>query len=219
MHEQLGQIMTTRYKKTKIQLPLLRCQERKHDATHDSCTGHHQGRGQTTWASNPVQSTHLPLHSLTPCKKPGHTPWRVSKCTCFLFSSPCAAAQVPVKPCLDVSSDLLSVSTEERAQGLRWVIHFSTVCGRGVEAIWCPLLGEWADRMEWVPNQEYQQHWRVTNWMYSWLDPKTAPSEEKEASIQCTTYFTRHKGQKILSKHNSLAGCEVGTGMWVRSWG
>ena len=129
MHEQLGQIMTTRYKKTKIQLPLLRCQERKHDATHDSCTGHHQGRGQTTWASSPVQSTHLPLHSLTPCKKPGHTPWRVSKCTCFLFSSPRAAAQVPLKPCLDVSSDLLSVSTEERAQGLRWVIRCNTVAG------------------------------------------------------------------------------------------
>ena len=63
MHGRLGPVMTTRYKTAKTQLPLLRCQERKQGTAHDSCTGHHQGGGQTTWASNPVQCTHLPLRS------------------------------------------------------------------------------------------------------------------------------------------------------------
>lgn len=96
--------------------------------------------------------------TLTPWKKPVHTPWGVSKCTCFLFSSLCAAARVPAKPCLDFSSDLLSVSTDGRAHRLRWVIRCTAVCGRGVEAIWCPLLGVWADTGQWVPTREHQQH-------------------------------------------------------------
>lgn len=159
MHEQLGQIMTAKCKKTKTNCHLKECQEWKHGATPNSCTEHHQGRGQTTWASSPVQSTHLPY---THPMEEASPRCEVSKCTCFLFSSLCAAARVPAKPCLDFSSDLLSVSTDGRAHRLQVGNPLHHYLWRGVEAIWCPLLGVWADTGQWVPTQEHQKHWRAT---------------------------------------------------------
>lgn len=192
MHEQLGQIMTTKYKKTKTQLPLLRVPGWKHGATPNSCTEHHQGRGQTTWASSPVQSTHLPYTH--PMEKLVHTPWRVSKCTCFLFSSLCAA-QHESQQSLAWTSHLTSYQfpLTERAHRLRWVIRCTTICGRGVEAIWCPLLGVWADTGQCVPTQEHQQHWRATGWRHSWLDPKTAPRRKRSCCIMHYIFYTTQR--------------------------
>ena len=43
-----GKLWTIRYKKTQIQLPLLKCPEQKQGTAHDPCTLHHQRGGQTT---------------------------------------------------------------------------------------------------------------------------------------------------------------------------
>ena len=51
----------------------------------------------------------------------------VSKGTSFLFLLwlPCAVAQAPLKPCLNFSSDLLSISIDYKVQGPRLVADLS----------------------------------------------------------------------------------------------
>ena len=98
---QLGQILDKMQKDRKAQLPFLK------SWVHASYMQHHQGGGgQTTQA--------IPLAQ--PLRPPPSSPFNqlttptqgASKDTCCLFLLLTAAAQVPVKSCLNYSSGLLS---------------------------------------------------------------------------------------------------------------
>ena len=68
-------------------------------------TQHHQWGGQTTPTPGPT-----PIR--TPYKETAPPAPGVSKGTCYLFSLPPAAAGVPIKPCLNFLSGLLSISID-----------------------------------------------------------------------------------------------------------
>ena len=87
-----------------------------------------QAASTTGWAdllSYPSSPTHSLVHPpLTLFEEPACPPWRASKSTCYLFSLSHATAQVSITPCLEFSSALLSISTDERVQGRRLVTLF-----------------------------------------------------------------------------------------------
>ena len=90
-------------KKAKIKLPLLRGREQWQGPARDPCTQHHQGEGRPS--KLPLRPNHPHPILGTSCPPQGGI-----KGTCCLPSLPPAAAQAPVKPCLNSCSGLSSVS-------------------------------------------------------------------------------------------------------------
>ena len=111
---QFAQLRTERYRKPTNHLSFLRCWEQKQ--VWYSIPAHSSTKRVAWFKDPPLSWCHL--------RNQPALLWRVSKCTCYLFLLPCAAAQVPGKPCLNVSSCLLSISTDERVQGRRLVTLF-----------------------------------------------------------------------------------------------
>ena len=62
MHVQLGQIIKTRYKKTKNPRGFQSSQEQKQGTGHDPCTQHHQGGTNTQVTPWPEPRTHPHPH-------------------------------------------------------------------------------------------------------------------------------------------------------------
>ena len=96
----------------KTQLPLLKRPKQKLGTVPAPWTQHHQRGRQTTSATPPAPPGHTP--TLTPCKEPACSPnlrEQTGKGTC-LFSLPPAAAEAPVKPCLNFLSSIWSISID-----------------------------------------------------------------------------------------------------------
>ena len=79
------------------------------------------------WASHPSHpSGSTPGHTstLTPCKEQGcPLPWGVGKGAWGLFSLPTTAAGTLTKPCLNILSDLWSISIDEGGQESWWATY------------------------------------------------------------------------------------------------
>jgi len=96
-------------KSPKTQLLLLRCPSKSRVLQYDPCIQQNQGGGQITRATPPAQTLDPPLPSFPLGHQLAHVQ-EASKGTCYLFLLP--AALVPVKPCLNVLSGLLSISID-----------------------------------------------------------------------------------------------------------
>ena len=87
------------HKKATNQQPLLRYLGQKQSTMHDPCTQQHHGVGRPAGPS--LLSNHKPpLPSLHVRNQPALLREQ-ARVPCFLRSLPCAAAQVPGKPCLN----------------------------------------------------------------------------------------------------------------------
>ena len=115
MHAQLGQILDKRYKKTKkAQLSLLKSWEQKLGGGSKTGVLRMPPELNTTkgWAnhlSHPSSLTPGPTPTLTTYKEqacPTSGSEQASKATYYLFSLPPAAAETPVKLCLNFLSVL-----------------------------------------------------------------------------------------------------------------
>ena len=84
----------------------------------------------TGWADRLSHPSGLTL-TLTSYKGPASPPQGVSTRTCYMFSLPGAAAGAPVKPCLNFSSGLLSISIDQRIQGPWLVTVWFGSCAQG----------------------------------------------------------------------------------------
>ena len=86
MHVQLGQIIKTRYKKTKNPRGFQSSREQKQGTGHDPCTQHHQGG--TNHPGHPSGLNPGPAPTLNSYAGLAPPPSGVSKGTCYLFLLP-----------------------------------------------------------------------------------------------------------------------------------
>lgn len=103
----LGQKDTRSHKQTTF----LRCWEHKQGGVPDPPTVPSRGTDHLNDASC---LPHRPAPVVTPFQDGSSSSRGAGEGTCFLFLLPCAAVSAPIKPCLEFSSGLLSVS---RVQG------------------------------------------------------------------------------------------------------
>ena len=84
------------------------------ESARDLCTWHHQEGQHNTCPTPPGRPN--PLPSSPHFRDHLASPWGASGGTCYWFSLPCAAADVPVKFCLNSTPGPLSIFTGQRVQ-------------------------------------------------------------------------------------------------------